>query len=63
MFNNVEEARSANHVAVGIIDEYVESLLRKDRVILDQNKVIEDLQNKLSRLMGLELPKGGECSE
>lgn len=66
MFKNIEEAREMNHVAIGVIDEYVQALLRKDEMILRLNKEVDDLRDDNERLRKQcfeDMPKGGEGSE
>lgn len=50
MFNNIDEARTALHTAVGIIDSYVKALNTKDQVILRLVSEVEGLQRRVKEL-------------
>lgn len=65
MFNNIEEARTANHAAIGIIDSYVKALLTKDTLIIQQEATIDELRKRIAALENLvypEIPKSAEVS-
>ena len=66
MFNNVDEARSELHVAVGIIDDYVRALNLKDATILRLTQRVDELEEqnrKLRNEVFTELPVGAEVSQ
>jgi len=64
MFNNVDEARSALHTSVGIIDEYVKTLLLKDQVILRLTSENDMFQRRIKELeFAYDIPKNAEVSE
>jgi hypothetical protein len=66
MFNDVTEARQANHAAIGIIDDYVKCLIRKDTLILRQEEVIDTLRDRVKALENLvytEIPRDAEVSQ
>ena len=50
MFNNIDEARTALHTAVGIIDGYVKALNTKDATILRLTSEVEGLQRRIKEL-------------
>lgn len=63
MFNNADDARQELHVAVGIIDSYIQCLNRKDATILRLIKELDEAReaNELLRKQVFpEEPEGAE---